>query len=150
MYISCGFEPLRVETFHIDPAPATEVDSVQSYTSKLHPNSTKALSTESPPPINLDSWDPYSFKVFVEQSCFFPGVQTEVTVWGVTGKLNKPVRDEKCSKTFSSPGEIELLGSSFNVTDKDGEVDCESPGLTKAYYAIDACSSLRWYPLEQY
>ena len=140
MYISCGFEPLRVETFHIDPSPATEVDSVQSHTSKLHPNSTKALSTESPPPINLDNWDPYSFKVFIEQSCLFSRVQSEVTVWGVANQYDIPVRDEQCRKTFSSPGGIELLGSFFNATVEDRiienpwnatiedrPIDCECP-----------------------
>ena len=139
MYISCGFEPLRVETFHIDPAPATEVQSVQSHISKPHPDSTKPLSTESPPPIDLDSWDSYSFKVFIEQSCF----STEGTVWAVADQDETPIRDEKCSKTFSSPGVIEVLGSSFNATVKNDVIDCKFPGLTMACRAIDACSFLR-------
>jgi hypothetical protein len=102
MDIACGFEPERTESRHIDPAPATKVQSVQIHPTKPHLNSANPLSAESPPPVDLNSWVPYSFKVLIERSCSFPGVNTEITVWSVGGQDNtRPRRKVQQNVQFS-------------------------------------------------
>ena len=132
MDVRCGFEPSRIETRRIDSAAATKVQSVQSHTTKPQLNSTKPLSSKHPVPIkdhdaDLNYWVLYLFEVFLEQRCLSSRVYTDVTVHGVLDQDDRPAKDETCSKTFISPGEIALHGGFFSVAVEGEVVDCECP-----------------------
>lgn len=130
MKVRCGFEPEKIETRQIDSASPTKVQSIQSHTTKPHLNSTKPRSSKHPVPIkdqdeDFDYWVPYLFKVFLEQRCLSSRVYTDVTVHGVLDQDDRPAKDETCSKTFISPGEIALHGGFFSVAVEGEVIDCE-------------------------
>jgi hypothetical protein len=132
MEIACGFEPAIIETRHIDSAPATKVQSVETHTTKPHLNSAKPLSSKHPVSIkdqdeDLDDWVSFLFRVYLEQRCLSSRVYTDVTVYGVLDQDDRLAKDEMCSKTFISPGEIALHGGFFSVEVEGDEVDCEYP-----------------------
>jgi hypothetical protein len=83
-------------------APHTTPSSTTPTLFQYHIDKHNPLSAESPPPVDLNSWVPYSFKVLIERSCSFPGANTEITVWSVAGQDNtRPRRKVQQNVQFS-------------------------------------------------